>query len=75
MYDIPSILFRHLNSNACIRRSASAVIVHDSHSYNAVDMTIALISLSFDAVDTLLLLHMILSFANVPVAIAILVLI
>ena len=75
VYGVVSILLRHLNSNAWIRRSVSAVIVHDSHPYNAVDMTIALIGLSFDAVDTLLLLHMILSFANVPVAIAILVLI
>ena len=69
VYGTLSTLLRHQNSKACILLPISAERVRASHSYRAMDMTMAL-SIFFVLIEIDLLLSIGCNFANVDVAMA-----
>ena len=63
-------LLRQRISKACILLSISVEMVHASHPYRAIDMTMALKSLIFVLIEIDLLLNRGCNFANADVAMA-----
>ena len=72
LYKIPRSLRKHLISNACIRLSMSAVMVHVSHAYKNMDMARERISLILELMAMFLSFQMNFSLVSAAVVWAIL---